>query len=99
MNSSFETVGTPEAVTTSEGSTVVSTAMPSAMVEDERNQTVTGRNPYIRRDGHVGPISQLKLRPLEERDWAASLETTLSGADAIIEIKNRLGIDLKWSVK
>jgi len=99
MNSAIETVSTPEAVSASAGSSTVSSPIASATAEDERNQTVTGRKPYIRRDGHVGPISQLKLRPLEDREWAASLATTLSGADAIIEIKNRLGIDLKWSVK
>jgi hypothetical protein len=94
MNSAIETVSAPEAASTSGGPSAVSSAIASATVEDEI--TITGRKPYIRRDGHVGPISQLKLRPLEEREWAASLATTLSGADAIIEIKNRLGIDLKW---
>ena len=94
MNSAIETVSTPEAVSASASPTTVSSAIASSAVEDET--TVTGRKPYIRRDGHVGPISQLKLRPLEDREWAASLATTRAAKDAIIEIRNRLGIDLKW---
>jgi hypothetical protein len=56
------------------------------------------RKPYVRSDGNVGPLSQLKLRPLEDREWALSLSTTHSSKDAITEIKNRLGLDLKWEM-
>jgi hypothetical protein len=68
MNGAIETVSAPEALSASGRPSAVSTAIASATVEDEI--TVTMRKPYIRRDGHAGPISQLKLRPLEDREWA-----------------------------
>ncbi len=54
------------------------------------------RKPYVGPNGNLGPVTQLKLRPLEDREWAFSLTGTLTRKDAITEIKNRLGIDLKW---
>jgi hypothetical protein len=56
------------------------------------------RKPYVGPVGNVGPVTQLKLRPLEDREWVLSLAASLSGKQAIIEIKNRLGIDLKWDM-
>ncbi len=56
------------------------------------------RKPYVGPDGNIGPLSQLKLRPLEDREWALSLAGSLSSKDAILEIKNKLGIDLKWEM-
>jgi hypothetical protein len=92
MNSAIETVSTPEAVSASAGS-----AIASATVENEIN--VTGRKPYIRRDGHVGPISQLKLRPLEEKDWAVVVaarlpkKPTMTADEKQARIRKILGVD------
>jgi hypothetical protein len=54
------------------------------------------RKPQIGAGGARTPITELKLRSLDDREWALSLTNTHSREDAIIEIKNRLGIDLKW---
>jgi hypothetical protein len=54
------------------------------------------RKPRIGPAGALTPITQLKLRSLDDREWAAGLANSLSRADAVAEIKNRLGIDLKW---
>jgi hypothetical protein len=71
MDSAAEIVSMSEAVSASARHSAVSSAIASATAEDEI--TVAVRKPYIRRDGHVGPISRLKLRPLEDREWAIPL--------------------------
>ena len=42
------------------------------------------------------PLAQLKSRPKEEIDWACDLDCTITRAQAIARIKERLGIDLRW---
>jgi hypothetical protein len=59
-------------------------------------QVQRNRKPYVGPAGNVGPVTQLKLRSQEDREWALSLAGSLRRKDAIVEIKNRLGIDLKW---
>jgi hypothetical protein len=54
------------------------------------------RKPQIGAGGARTPITELKLRSLDDREWALRLTNTHSREDAIIEIKNRLGINLKW---
>jgi hypothetical protein len=56
------------------------------------------RKPYVGPAGGVGPVSELKMRPVEDREWAFGLAGSLSCKDAITEIKNKLGIDLKWEM-
>jgi hypothetical protein len=81
----------------SETAEVPATAAPRAAVP-AAEPTIHSRKPYVRIDGQVGPASELKLRPWEDREWALSLAATHSIKDAILEIKNRLGIDLKWEI-
>ena len=42
------------------------------------------------------PLAQLKSRSKEEIDWACDLDSTMTRAQAIARIKERLGIDLRW---
>ncbi|MGP8236474.1 MAG: hypothetical protein ACLQVW_13810, partial [Limisphaerales bacterium] len=42
------------------------------------------------------PLAQLKSRYKEEIDWACDLDSAMTRAQAIAQIKERLGIDLRW---
>ncbi|MGP8235100.1 MAG: hypothetical protein ACLQVW_06805, partial [Limisphaerales bacterium] len=41
-------------------------------------------------------LTELKSRPQEEIDWACDLDSAMTRAQAIAQIKERLGIDLRW---
>ena len=42
------------------------------------------------------PLAQLKSRSKEEIDWACDLDSAMTRPQAIAQIKERLGIDLRW---
>ena len=42
------------------------------------------------------PLTELKSRSKEEIDWACDLDSAMTRAQAIAQIKERLGIDLRW---
>jgi hypothetical protein len=42
------------------------------------------------------PLTELKSRSKEEIDWACGLDSAMTRAQAIAQIKERLGIDLRW---
>jgi hypothetical protein len=46
--------------------------------------------------GKPPPLAQLKSRSKEEIDWACNLDSAMTRAQAIVQIKERLGIDLRW---
>jgi len=42
------------------------------------------------------PLTELKSRSKEEIDWACGLDSAMTRVQAIAQIKERLGIDLRW---
>jgi len=46
--------------------------------------------------GKPPPLAQLKSRSQEEIDWACDLDSAMTRPQAIAQIKERLGIDLRW---
>jgi len=58
--------------------------------------TEPSRKTRVLPGGQIPPLTQLKLRSYEDRDWALHLGDFVCALEAIEEIKNKLAIDLKW---
>jgi hypothetical protein len=75
---------------------VVGAEQPSAAQNPSPNTPGRQSQPLPPGAGQPDPLTRLKARPKEDLDWACELDLTMTRAQAIAAIKNRLGIDLRW---
>ena len=74
----------------------VSAEQPCATQTRLENTSATALAEAPSASGKPHPLAQLKSRSKEEIDWACDLDSAMTRTQAIAQIKERLGIDLRW---